>query len=479
MEIKNVNKKFDTQKAFDLLLKNSLDYELVGVIANDDNLGVELISESEDDTDNGLDLENEQYYFHYKSFATESKVLDYISEREELRERYKGLGIKLINTEEGTYEIYPLRDDNGFDIFTNFLKLLYTYHRHHNIVDEQLLINDKAREVKSLYIITTPYDNYQRMNAVEVQQYFQMKLDDYLEFKNHYHVDNETQDIFVKNTNDVENLGKTSSHESTVVKDMILINDILDLFPDLEVKENDQPLFDIGLEKPTSKPNTSRIVRQMAEVGNPEYLFIDIKYDENWLRQDTLQPQYHGVDKRNNVKVCTDVKNHESDNIRILGHYEDVKAFTRTKAFHDMYDKERYITTNLTHFKNGMVDLSIYMNTVTFNNLADVTFKTRVASDIKRMNIVKNPNYYELNNDDNYRVKANVNYGQIVFEDKIVDMNEIKSPFLLYTGVCGISDISFSYGEYDLSLSLDHVSRTKNPKAMLEHDAFRVMLENI
>lgn len=479
MEIKNVNKKFDTQKAFDLLLKNSLDYELVGVIANDDNLGVELISESEDDTDNGLDLENEQYYFHYKSFATESKVLDYISEREELRERYKGLGIKLINTEEGTYEIYPLRDDNGFDIFTNFLKLLYTYHRHHNIVDEQLLINDKAREVKSLYIITTPYDNYQRMNAVEVQQYFQMKLDDYLEFKNHYHVDNETQDIFVKNTNDVENLGKTSSHESTVVKDMILINDILDLFPDLEVKENDQPLFDIGLEKPTSKPNTSRIVRQMAEVGNPEYLFIDIKYDENWLRQDTLQPQYHGVDKRNNVKVCTDVKNHESDNIRILGHYEDVKAFTRTKAFHDMYDKERYITTNLTHFKNGMVALSIYMNTVTFNNLADVTFKTRVASDIKRMNIVKNPNYYELNNDDNYRVKANVNYGQIVFEDKIVDMNEIKSPFLLYTGVCGISDISFSYGEYDLSLSLDHVSRTKNPKAMLEHDAFRVMLENI
>lgn len=479
MEITNVNKEFDTQKAFDLLLKNSLDYELVGVVANDDNLGVELITETEDDIDNGLDLENEQYFFHYKTFVAESKVSDYISEREELEKRNKGLGVKLINTEEGTYDIYPLNDNNNFNSFTNFLKLLYTYHHHHNTVDEQLLINDKTKEVKSLYIMTTPSDNYQRMIALEVQQYFQMKLDDYLEFKNHYHVDNETQDIFVKNANDVENLGKTSSNESTVVKDMILINDMLDLFPDLEVKENDQPLFDIGLEKPTSKPNTSRIVRQMAEVGNPEYLFIDTKYDENWLRQDTLQPQYHGVDKRNNIRVCTDVKNHESDSIRILGHYEDVKAFTRTKAFHDMYNKERYITTNLTHFKNGMVDLSIYMNNVTFNNLADVTFKTRVASDIKRKNIVKNPNYYELNNDDNYRVKANVNYGQIVFEDKIVDMNEIKSPFLLYTGVYGISDISYSYGEYDLSLSLDHVSRTKNPKAMLEHDAFRVMLENI
>lgn len=128
--------------------------------------------------------------------------------------------------------------------------------------------------------------------------------------------------------------------------------------------------YDIELHATETKPHTSKIVRQMAEVGNIRHIFN--KY-VTVLRNSEKEVTYQSSDDHSingdpsRVYVITKnepLQSYGPDSARskmtyIYGHYMDVKSFVEQPQFHRLYDMSKEVQMVFTNQINGLVELRI------------------------------------------------------------------------------------------------------------------------
>lgn len=128
--------------------------------------------------------------------------------------------------------------------------------------------------------------------------------------------------------------------------------------------------YDIELHATEKKPHTSKIVRQMAEVGNIRHIFNKyVTVLRNSEKEATYQPSDDHSINGDPSRVYVITKNeplhsYDSDSARskmtyIYGHYMDVKAFVEQPQFHRLYDMSKEVQMVFTNQINGLVELRI------------------------------------------------------------------------------------------------------------------------
>lgn len=482
MTLKTNNVDFDMKKHYGELLRGELNYEFVGLIDIDSVKATLLPYSREDIEDIYNGLLDEEVIYHYRDIKNEDELSNmvtknFLKDSTSMHDFEPIVAVKLLNTKTNEYNIYPYRLSNNFDEVSNFVRLIDEYQNFNNIKSNLIIFNEKP--LKSIYIYCMKEDNKRYNNLFSSYQV--LKLDEYVQFKSVFKIDDETQQIRIR-----EQIN--TSHNQYISDALENIIDIMRLYPDMDRKKNDAKLFDIALEKPREVKNSSRIIRQMAEVGNPEYVFLDIPYDEQFLKEDSQisKPEYN----LNSENIPVIIQNNTSDGsetkeFEILGYSEDVEAFTKTQAFHNLYNSELYVIAHVRKVFNGLVKLILNVSKVTFNSTRP-NLDSCITDDFKKQMYSRNEDLIDfINNfidkDELMNSRTTFNHGKFVFSNGIVDFDNIKNvdimTIILKTeSATNLETIIDS--EIDVLRYLD-IKATVNSKERLNNDTFRNLLENI
>lgn len=482
MTFKTNNVDFDMKKHYGELLRGELNYEFVGLIDIDSVKATLLPYSREDIEDVYNELLDEDVIYHYRDIKNEDELSnmvtkDFLKDNTSMHDFEPNVAVKLINTKTNEYNIYPYRRSNNFDEASNFIRLIDEHQNFNNAKSNLIIFNEKP--IKSIYIYCMKEDD-KRYNSL-FSSYQVLGLDEYVQFKNVFKIDDETQQVRIK-----EQI--KTSHNQYISDILENITDIMRLYPDMDKKENDVKLFDIALEKPREVKNSSRIIRQMAEVGNPEYVFLDIPYNEKFLKEDNQisKPEYN----LNSENIPVIIQNNTSDGsetkeFEILGYSEDVEAFTKTQAFHNLYNSELYVIAHVRKVFNGLVKLILNVSKVTFNSTRPKLDSCITDEFIKQM-YTRNEDLIDfINNfiDKNELMNSRTafNHGKFVFSNGIVDFENIKNVDIMTVilkteNATNLETIIDS--EIDILRYLD-IKATVNSKERLNNGTFRNLLENI
>ena len=490
MEIIKRRNRFSLKENYGELLKDKLDYEFVAVFS-DDNLRADVLPYTREDIDEKyLDFINDDVLYHFKDienmndleYLISDEVLDNSNHYADFR---AVIGIKVINTETGNYEIFPHLDDDDFNNPSNFIELIDEYQRVNNQHDGVLIFNKKP--IKSVYILSCKNHDRHNRGGLSYSHYNNHEIYDCIDVYKNCKIDNDTHEIRIN-----EQLYTEHSYIDKFLDD---VKDVVSMYPDVEISRFDSEVFDIALEKPTPVKNTSRIIRQMAEVGNPEYTFLDMDYKDSYLKEPSqvLKPVYNEGGKNIPVIIeCLSANSESLNEYTIIGHHEDVEAFTKTQAFHDLYNNERYATTRLVKMFNGLVRLHLSDVTTTFSNTLrgsnDVTLENEFLRTLYKDNKENNdvwdlvPQYMD-NNKHMVNVKFSFNHGKIVFNNGIVDFENIKDVNMFYTILDVKYDFESSFNgfieNYHNILYRMRDFSNKSTRDKLDNGTFRNLLENI
>lgn len=482
MTLKTNNVDFDMKKHYGELLRGELNYEFVGLI-DIDSVKATLLPYSREDIEQDYnELLDEDVIYHYRDIKNEDELANmvtknFLKDNTSMHDFESIVAVKLLNTKTNEYNIYPYRISNNFDEVSNFIRLIDEHQNFNNTKSNLIIFNEKP--IKSVYIYCMKEDSKRYNNLFSSYQV--LKLDEYVQFKNVFKIDDETQQIRIK-----EQI-KTSHNQyiSDVLENII---DIMRLYPDMDRKKNDAKLFDIALEKPREVKNSSRIIRQMAEVGNPEYVFLDIPYNEQFLKEDNQisKPEYN----LNSENIPVIIQNNTSDGsetkeFEILGYSEDVEAFTKTQAFHNLYDSELYVIAHVCKVFNGLVKLILNVSKVTFNSTRP-NLDSCVTDDFKKQvyscneGLIDSINYF-IDKNELMNSRTTFNHGKFVFSNGIVDFDNIKNVDIMTIILKTESAMNLETiidSEINILRYLD-IKATVNNKERLNNGTFRNLLENI
>lgn len=482
MTFRTNNVYFDMKKHYGELLRGELNYEFVGLI-DIDSVKATLLPYSREDIEQDYnELLDEDVIYHYRDIKNEDELANmvtknFLKDNISMHDFEPIVAVKLLNTKTNEYNIYPYRISNNFDEVSNFIRLIDEHQNFNNTKSNLIIFNEKP--IKSVYIYCMKEDSKIYNNLFSSYQV--LKLDEYVQFKNVFKIDDETQQIRIK-----EQI--KTSHNQYISNALENIIDIMRLYPDMDRKKNDAKLFDIALEKPREVKNSSRIIRQMAEVGNPEYVFLDIPYNEQFLKEDNQisKPEYN----LNSENIPVIIQNNTSDDsetkeFEILGYSEDVEAFTKTQAFHNLYDSELYVIAHVCKVFNGLVKLILNVSKVTFNSTRP-NLDSCITDDFKRQMYSRNEglidsiNYF-IDKNELMNSRTTFNHGKFVFSNGIVDFDDIRNVDIM-TVILKIKNAmnleTFIDDEIDILRYLD-IKATVNSKERLNNGTFRNLLENI
>ena len=482
MTLKTNNVDFDMKKHYGELLRGELNYEFVGLIDIDSIKATLLPYSREDIEDIYNGLLDEEVIYHYRDIKNEDELSNmvtknFLKDSTSMHDFEPIVAVKLLNTKTNEYNIYPYRISNNFDEVSNFIRLIDEHQNFNNTKSNLIIFNEKP--IKSVYIYCMKEDS-KRYNNLFLS-YQVLKLDEYVQFKNVFKIDDETQQIRIK-----EQI--KTSHNQYISDALENIIDIMRLYPDMDRKKNDAKLFDIALEKPREVKNSSRIIRQMAEVGNPEYVFLDIPYNEQFLKEDNQisKPEYN----LNSENIPVIIQNNTSDGsetkeFEILGYSEDVEAFTKTQAFHNLYNSELYVIAHVRKVFNGLVKLILNVSKVTFNSTRP-NLDSCITDDFKRQMYSRNEDLIDFTNnfidkDELMNSRTTFNHGKFVFSNGIVDFDNIKNVDIMTVILKNESATNLETvidSEIDILRYLD-IKATVNSKERLNNGTFRNLLENI
>ena len=486
MEIIKSRNRFSLKENYGELLKDKLDYEFVAVFS-DDNLKADVLPYTREDIDEKYpDFINDDVLYHFKDIENMND-LEYLISDEVLNYHTlfrPAIGIKIINTETGNYEIYPHLDDEDFNNPSNFIELIDEYQKINNQHDGTLIFNKKP--IKSVYILSCKSHKRYNRNGISYDHYNSYGINDCIDVYKNCKIDNDTHEIRIN-----EQLYTEHSYIDKFLDD---VKNVVSMYPDIKISPLGSKVFDIALEKPTPVKNTSRIIRQMAEVGNPEYTFLDMDYKDSYLKEPSqvLKPVYNEGGKNIPVIIeCLSANSESLNEYTIIGHHEDVEAFTKTQAFHDLYNNERYVTTRLVKMFNGLVRLHLSDVTTTFSNTLrgsnDIMFEEEFLKTLYKDNKENNiwdlvPQYMD-NNKYMVDVKFSFNHGKIVFNNGIVDFENIKDVNMFYMIFDVKDDFDTSLdgfvGNYHNVLYRISDFANKSTREKLNNETFRNLLENV
>lgn len=482
MTLKTNDVDFDMKKHYGELLRGELNYEFVGLI-DIDSVKATLLPYSREDIEQDYnELLDEDVIYHYRDIKNEDELANmvtknFLKDNTSMHDFESIVAVKLLNTKTNEYNIYPYRISNNFDEVSNFVRLIDEYQNFNNIKSNLIIFNEKP--IKSVYIYCMKEDSKRYNNLFSSYQV--LKLDEYVQFKNVFKIDDETQQIRIK-----EQI--KTSHNQYISDALENIIDIMRLYPDMDRKKNDAKLFDIALEKPREVKNSSRIIRQMAEVGNPEYVFLDIPYNEQFLKEDNQisKPEYN----LNSENIPVIIQNNTSDGsetkeFEILGYSEDVEAFTKTQAFHNLYNSELYVIAHVRKVFNGLVKLILNVSKVTFNSTRP-NLDSCITDDFKRQMYSRNEDLIDFTNnfidkDELMNSRTAFNHGKFVFSNGIVNFDNIKNVDIMTVILKNESATNLETvidSEIDILRYLD-IKATVNSKERLNNGTFRNLLENI
>lgn len=482
MTFRTNNVYFDMKKHYGELLRGELNYEFVGLI-DIDSVKATLLPYSREDIEQDYnELLDEDVIYHYRDIKNEDELANmvtknFLKDNISMHDFEPIVAVKLLNTKTNEYNIYPYRISNNFDEVSNFIRLIDEHQNFNNTKSNLIIFNEKP--IKSVYIYCMKEDSKIYNNLFSSYQV--LKLDEYVQFKNVFKIDDETQQIRIK-----EQI--KTSHNQYISNALENIIDIMRLYPDMDRKKNDAKLFDIALEKPREVKNSSRIIRQMAEVGNPEYVFLDIPYNEQFLKEDNQisKPEYN----LNSENIPVIIQNNTSDGsetkeFEILGYSEDVEAFTKTQAFHNLYDSELYVIAHVCKVFNGLVKLILNVSKVTFNSTRP-NLDSCITDDFKKQvyscneGLIDSINYF-IDKNELMNSRTTFNHGKFVFSNGIVDFDDIRNVDIM-TVILKIKNAmnleTFIDDEIDILRYLD-IKATVNSKERLNNGTFRNLLENI
>ena len=482
MTLKTNDVDFDMKKHYGELLRGELNYEFVGLI-DIDSVKATLLPYSREDIEQDYnELLDEDVIYHYRDIKNEDELANmvtknFLKDNTSMHDFESIVAVKLLNTKTNEYNIYPYRISNNFDEVSNFIRLIDEHQNFNNTKSNLIIFNEKP--IKSVYIYCMKEDSKRYNNLFSSYQV--LKLDEYVQFKNVFKIDDETQQIRIK-----EQI--KTSHNQYISDALENIIDIMRLYPDMDRKKNDAKLFDIALEKPREVKNSSRIIRQMAEVGNPEYVFLDIPYNEQFLKEDNQisKPEYN----LNSENIPVIIQNNTSDGsetkeFEILGYSEDVEAFTKTQAFHNLYNSELYVIAHVRKVFNGLVKLILNVSKVTFNSTRP-NLDSCITDDFKRQMYSRNEDLIDFTNnfidkDELMNSRTTFNHGKFVFSNGIVDFDNIKNVDIMTVILKNESATNLETvidSEIDILRYLD-IKATVNSKERLNNGTFRNLLENI
>ena len=482
MTLKTNDVDFDMKKHYGELLRGELNYEFVGLI-DIDSVKATLLPYSREDIEQDYnELLDEDVIYHYRDIKNEDELANmvtknFLKDNTSMHDFESIVAVKLLNTKTNEYNIYPYRISNNFDEVSNFIRLIDEHQNFNNTKSNLIIFNEKP--IKSVYIYCMKEDSKRYNNLFSSYQV--LKLDEYVQFKNVFKIDDETQQIRIK-----EQI--KTSHNQYISDALENIIDIMRLYPDMDRKKNDAKLFDIALEKPREVKNSSRIIRQMAEVGNPEYVFLDIPYNEQFLKEDNQisKPEYN----LNSENIPVIIQNNTSDGsetkeFEILGYSEDVEAFTKTQAFHNLYDSELYVIAHVCKVFNGLVKLILNVSKVTFNSTRP-NLDSCITDDFKRQMYTRNEDVIDFINNfidkkELMNSRTTFNHGKFVFSNGIVDFDNIKNVNIMTIILKTESAMNLETiidSEINILRYLD-IKATVNNKERLNNGTFRNLLENI
>ena len=123
--------------------------------------------------------------------------------------------------------------------------------------------------------------------------------------------------------------------------------------------------YHVTLKRELSRQHNSRIVRQMAEVGNIRHIFMythvyndspkpyeklpDVDWEGDSNR--VCVHQRNQVMSRNNLSYCETF---------FYGHYRDVQTLVESDAFHRYYDPSKEVQMSFENLTNGLVVIKLY-----------------------------------------------------------------------------------------------------------------------
>lgn len=123
--------------------------------------------------------------------------------------------------------------------------------------------------------------------------------------------------------------------------------------------------YNVTLQREPVREHNSRIVRQMAEVGNIRHIFENItENEEEPITHDTL-PNVDWKGDLNRVFVhqenkVIDYNIKDYNETTIYGHYKDVQALVESDEFHNYYDKSKEVQMSFKNLSNGLVVVKLY-----------------------------------------------------------------------------------------------------------------------
>lgn len=482
MTFKTNNLDFDMKKHYGELLRGELDYEFVGVI-DIDRVKSNLLPYSREDIEYEYNkLLDEDVVYHYCNIKNEDELSNmvtkkFLNDNMSTSDFEPIVAVKLLNTKTNEYNIYPYEMSNDFGAVSNFIRLIDEHQNFNNTKSNLIVFNEKP--IKSIHIYCMREDDKLYNNSFS--SYRVLKLDEYLQFKNVFKIDDRTQQIKVREQ-------VKTSHNQYISDALENIIDIMKLYPDMDRKKNDAKLFDIALEKPREVKNSSRIIRQMAEVGNPEYVFLDIPYNEQFLKEDSQisKPEYNLNSEDIPVIIQENSPEYsETKEFEILGYSEDVEAFTKTQAFHNLYNSELYVIAHVRKVFNGLVKLILNVSKVTFNSTRPKLDSCITDEFIKQM-YTRNEDVIDFINNfidkkELMNSRTTFNHGKFVFSNGIVDFDNIKNVDIMTIILKTESATKLETiidNDIDILRYLD-IKATVNSKERLNNGTFRNLLENI
>ena len=218
--------------------------------------------------------------------------------------------------------------------------------------------------------------------------------------------------------------------------------------------------FKIKLNGPSKNRNSSRIIRQMSEVGNPGYLFVGEDFEK--LSGEKSEINYNAfLDSEEDTYALPDVKNGDKRRVQfekgtmgsvktkketfIYGAYEDVVEFVKSGDIHKLYSNDAFVKTIVHPLEQNL--LLIKIEAVAVSNLNETNYFNHQVHEIDRVSY---------------------NMGTLVFNDKFVDLNLVNSFESLTNALWSTSDNSVIPYQWYVS-----------DEAKLKTPVFREYLENI
>lgn len=193
-----------------------------------------------------------------------------------------------------------------------------------------------------------------------IRHTFDYPLEDLEKMKSIIELDTQTKQYRLK-----KHVGETSLKTDIPY----MIEDVIPYILDQESRNDaryDYAPYQVQLQSENTRAHNSRIVRQMAEVGNLRHLFMD-KFPELTNVQNKTYDIFPQVEWEGDAsRISIHQRNrttHENNNYQetsIYGHYKDVQVLVESDTFYRYYDKSKEVQMSFKNLMNGLVVVKLY-----------------------------------------------------------------------------------------------------------------------